>query len=102
MTTKFKGLEEAVKDYNEYQGSASIMIDKETGEVWTDRFISNNEWNVYHSDSVQMIYNKNNMLDQDSTISLEKAEFIASKIMENNYESYGDMIYDLAGDIYAL
>lgn len=28
------------------------MLDVSTGEVWTDIFVSSNEWNVYHDEDI--------------------------------------------------
>lgn len=97
---KLNGIEEAVKDFNEYQGNAKIMIDKTTGDIWTDKFISNNEWKNYKSDTIKLVYSKDNILDADSKISVEKVKVIASAIMKNDYASYEELIYDIAEELY--
>jgi hypothetical protein len=102
MDKKYKDIEEAVKDYNEYHGAASIMIDKSNGDIWTDKFISNNEFKQYHSNDVKLIYSKNNIFDKDNTISITKVELIANTIMTKDYSSYGEMINDIAEELYHM
>ncbi|WP_431028638.1 hypothetical protein [Lysinibacillus sp. LZ02] len=53
----FKGLDEAVKDYN-WAEHAAVMIDIETNEVWTDIFCGCGEYKVYHSDDVKHVLTK--------------------------------------------
>lgn len=54
MLMVFKGLDEAVKDYN-WAEHAAVMIDIETNEVWTDIFCGCGEYKVYHSDDVKHV-----------------------------------------------
>ena len=54
---KITGVKKAIGDYKDwisrrYGNAANIMLDKSTGEVWTDCFVSCNEWIEYHSESV--------------------------------------------------
>ena len=48
------GIEEAVKTYEALSNKLSprIMLDRETGEVWTSELISENDQNIYRDDSV--------------------------------------------------
>lgn len=54
---KLKGLKKAVGERNSwikrgYSYIANIMLDKSTGEVWCDCFISSNSFRLYESDSI--------------------------------------------------
>lgn len=59
--TKVKGVKKAIGDYNRANKGGVysprygyIMLDRESGEVWTDEFYSlgRNEWKQYHSPHV--------------------------------------------------
>ena len=54
---KITGIKKAIGDYNswlrmDWRHTANIMLDKSTGEVWTDCFIDCNTWKEYHSEDV--------------------------------------------------
>lgn len=54
---KIKGIKKAVGDYKHWLNlnrfhDANIMLNKATGEVWTDCFVSCNNWKEYSSDSI--------------------------------------------------
>lgn len=58
---KIKGIKKAVGEYNRANAGGYysprygyLMLDCETGEVWTDEFYSlgHNEWKQYHSNAV--------------------------------------------------
>ena len=58
---KIKGLKKAVGDYQRVNSDGpyspcygEIMLDAETGEIWTDEFCSlgHNEWKEYHNPAV--------------------------------------------------
>ena len=54
---KITGIKKAIGDYNswsrmDWRHTANIMLDKSTGEVWTDCFIDCNTWKEYHSDDI--------------------------------------------------
>ena len=59
---KIKGIKKSVGQYKEWINRdfghvAYIMMDTETGEVWTDCFVSCNEWKEYASESVISLTN---------------------------------------------
>ena len=54
---KITGIRKAITEYKnwlaiDYRHTANIMLDKSTGEVWTDIFLDCNEWKEYHSDDI--------------------------------------------------
>ena len=54
---KITGIKKAINDYKnwlsiDWRHTANIMLDKSTGEVWTDCFIDCNAWKEYHSDDI--------------------------------------------------
>ena len=54
---KITGIKKAIGDYKnwlsiDWRHTANIMLDKSTGEVWTDCFIDCNSWKEYHSEDV--------------------------------------------------
>ena len=54
---KITGIKKAIGDYNpwlrmDWRHTANIMLDKSTGDVWTDCFIDCNTWKEYHSDDI--------------------------------------------------
>ena len=54
---KITGVKKAIGDYKSwmsrrYGNAANIMLDKSTGEVWTDVFTDCNSWIEYHSESI--------------------------------------------------
>lgn len=54
---KIIGAKEALMEFNEWlrcdwRHSANIMLDKSTGEVWTDCFLDCNQYKIYHSESI--------------------------------------------------
>ena len=56
-TAKNTGIRNAITEYKnwlttDYRHTANIMLDKSTGEVWTDIFPDCNEWKEYHSDDI--------------------------------------------------
>lgn len=42
-----KGIEEAVKDFNEHSSAATIVYDYKENEVWSDLFLTDQEFNTY-------------------------------------------------------
>lgn len=54
---KITGAKEALREFKEWlrcdwRHSANIMLDKSTGEVWTDYFLDCNQYKIYHSESI--------------------------------------------------
>lgn len=54
----FPGIAQAVKDYNNWSLSASIMIDLSDRTIWADVFISDTDYKVYHDSRVVPILGK--------------------------------------------
>lgn len=57
MKKKITGIKKAVGEYKnwikrDWGYVAKIMLDVSTGEVWTDCFISSNDWKEYHSSNI--------------------------------------------------
>jgi len=77
---RFTGIKQAVGHFNNHQGHAEIMLDKESGKVWCDVFASGQEWKEYHDKNVVRLLTKaiNSMWERDDTTSMreinEKAE----------------------------
>lgn len=54
---KITGIKKAIGEYKSWIGqdwrrTANIMLDKSTGEVWTDCFIDCNTWKEYYSKDI--------------------------------------------------
>ena len=54
---KITGIKKAIGEYKnwlseDWRRKANIMLDKSTGEVWTDCFISCNDWKEYHDSNI--------------------------------------------------
>lgn len=54
---KITGIKKAIGEYKlwlsqDWRHKANIMLDKSTGEVWTDCFLDCNSWKEYHSDDI--------------------------------------------------
>lgn len=61
MMKQLTGVKKAVGEYKRFNSNGYyspeygyIMLDKESGEIWTDYFysIGHNSWKEYHSDSI--------------------------------------------------
>ena len=53
-------IEEAIEDIElNLHMHSRVMYNLEDGEVWTDVFVSSNEWNAYHNDKIIQIYSGN-------------------------------------------
>lgn len=80
-------LKKAVNDFNRWQGHAEIMIDKADGDVWTDIFTSDNNWNVYHDNTIVLVLAKDNFLGRDNKVSVARVvEMIREIYMTNGKE----------------
>jgi len=79
MTTIIKGIKLAVGDYNRNQNLAAIMyFDKETGEVWTNVYASENEWSEYHSKSIVSLQSRGNLYG--GTTSMEEVRTLIARL----------------------
>jgi hypothetical protein len=54
---EYTGIEKAIEEYNHNYGCGYVvmMVDFSTGEVWTDFFISENDYKVYYSDDIHHV-----------------------------------------------
>ena len=55
---KITGIKKATGDFNNWIGHAEVMLDKSTGEVWTDIFASCGDKNVYKDSNVVRLLSK--------------------------------------------
>ena len=78
----FPGITQAVKDYNDWGLSASIMIDLSDFSIWFDGFISDSEYKIYHDPRVVKILGKSGMWGPYTKIS------VRSIIEEMSLESW--------------
>lgn len=50
------GVKKAYEDYKKWTSRpfrcANIMLNRKTGSVWTDCFMDENNWKVYHDDNI--------------------------------------------------
>lgn len=54
---KITGIKRAIGEYKrwiaqDWRRTANIMLDKSTGEVWTDCFLDCNIWKEYHNSNI--------------------------------------------------
>ena len=54
---KITGIKKAISDYKNWlsidsRHTANIMLDKSSGKVWTDIFVSCNSWKIYHDKNI--------------------------------------------------
>lgn len=82
--TKLTGIKKAVGEYNNWQGHAEIMLDKESGKVWCDVFASGQEWKNYHDENVVRLLTKaiNSMWERDDTTSMREINEKAKESMK--------------------
>lgn len=73
---KIRGIKKAIGEYKSWlsldpRHAADIMLDKSTGEVWTDSFPDCNEWKEYHSrDIVSLAQYVRERTDEPFTVQL--------------------------------
>lgn len=84
---KVKGIKKAVGCYNEWvrrnnSYRAQIMLDISTGEVWTDCFLSCNEWINYHSEDIISLSYYFPFYDV-SKVSMDNIKSLIIKLMES-------------------
>lgn len=60
---------EAAETFSNYSGHAVIMWNWNDGDVWTDEFVSDTDWNVYHSTTIVGIYAKGGLHGRNERIS---------------------------------
>lgn len=61
----------AARDFNKWQGAAVIMVDTSDGDVWTDVFMDDNTYRIYHSNSIYGLFAKNGFYHWDWVINAE-------------------------------
>lgn len=79
-------LKQAVNDFNRWQEHAVIMFDKSDGDIWTDIFTSDNNWNVYHSNTIILLLGKDNFLGRDNKVSFKRVVEMIKEIYTTNDE----------------
>lgn len=87
---KIEGIEGAVKDFNEWQGTAIIYCNTEGWQVWTDVYKSPNSWrDPYYNAAIVELASKAtaNKSEISKTISMaELEEKILTKVEEEEEE----------------
>ena len=71
-TTKITGIKLATGQFNNYIGHAEIMYNQESKKVWTEIFVSCNDFKVYDNNDIKTLITKgtNNMSTNWSTIKM--------------------------------
>lgn len=86
--TKVKGIKKAVGDYNRANKGGVysprygyIMLDRESGEVWTDEFYSlgHGSWKQYHSNNV--INLSRYMTEREIAINMANVREVAERLL---------------------
>ena len=85
-------IKSAVKDFNQWQEHAVIRMDLSDGDIWTDIFPDDNDFKVYHSDSIITIYSKDNFRGRDVKISVSELSKLVEHVIQNDITS---SIYNL-------
>lgn len=87
---KFNGIKKAVGFFNNTQMVARIMLDKSTGDVWTDLFFNTSDYKNYHDNNIVMVVGKDNLYSRDNTIKMAKLKQLCKDAMDNKYDDYYD------------
>lgn len=101
---EIKIMENAINEFNNWQGKAKIMIDLEDFEIWTDVFDNDNSWKEYHSPYVKMIVAKDNLYGRNNKVTKEELASKIARIKELVKESdlddiiYSDALFDIVTD----
>lgn len=83
-------IKESVKDFNNWQGKAVIMVDTSDGDVWTDIFANGLDWKEYRSGTIFKLYTKDDLYGRDRKISTKIVNELLD-VMAYKYESVYDM-----------
>ena len=80
---RFKGIKAAVGQFNDWQGHAEIMLNRETGKVWCDVFASGQEW-IEYSEEVSRLMSKSavRMDERDDKTSMREINERAEEKMK--------------------
>lgn len=79
-TIKLEGLEQAIKDFNMWQGRAVIMHDSEDNSVWCDVFLNDFDDSCYRQSTISPVLGKDNWTGRNNKTSAKK---IIDGIKEN-------------------
>jgi len=88
----YDSIVKAAEEFNSWSGSASVMLDKSDGEVWTDVFADDNEFKRYHSASIMCLYGKNATHNRNEVFKKEELHYLATLAMEGNYKNYDELL----------
>ena len=90
-----KGIKKAVGDYQRLNAGGAysphygvMMLNKETGEIWTDEFYSlgHNSWKEYKDKNIMNL--SAYMEQREITVNMNNVRIIASRIMEKFKMTY--------------
>lgn len=87
-------IKEAVRDFNNWQGKAVIMVDTSDGDVWTDVFASGTDWKQYHSGTIFPLYSKDDLLERNKKITAKTVNALLD-IGSYKYKTTYDMPSDV-------
>ena len=76
---KIIGIKSATGIFNNYQGCVRIYLDKSTGKVWANEFISGNSWINYNDDDIITILSKStsSIWERDNKTSMKELRELA-------------------------
>ena len=85
---KIHGIKKAVgeaKEWNNrsYGDATNVMLDTETGEVWTDIFTDCNTWKEYHKESIHSVTGYIRMHHDNKEINMKNVKLACIKMMED-------------------
>ena len=85
---KIHGIKKAVGEAKEWNNRSygyvtNVMLDTETGEVWTDVFIDCNTWKEYHKESIHSVTDYIVMRHDNIEINMKNVKLACIKMMED-------------------
>jgi len=74
MDVKIKGLKKAVGDFNNWQGAATVYLDKKEMKVWTNVYTNGGDWDDYHDQNIVQVLSKatNSILERDNKTTMRQ------------------------------
>lgn len=79
---KIKGLKKAVGEFNNWQGAARIYFDKDTKEVWTNVYASENEWDQYNDRNIVQVHEKLSLAQNRDKTSMKELQHICEMALK--------------------
>lgn len=84
---KLHGIKKAIGEYNRWlkidihNHNAKIMLDKSTGEIWTDTFFTHTEWKQYNDSNIVDVTKIIFDLEEPKRITMKLVKKYAEKII---------------------